>query len=713
MEMSDLVLKSTGFILKFLENLYKDKVTVTGVENIPGNPTLFVCNHFTRAETLILPYFIHKHTGKMARSLADKVVFVGALGDYLRKTGTLSTEDPNRNEIIVGDLLTGEHNWLIYPEGNMMKNKKVTRKGKRFQLHLKDKTRDLYTGSAVLALRAELLREDYFKNRNKTNLEKYFVDDNKIIRRDATCIVPISITYYPIRPYHSKIQEIAKKFVKKTSPRFEEEITMEGYILGNSDIHIHFEEPIYVDRAIAGSKFIRKATEILPAETRHDMAIKQYRHKLTTAFMEKIYSSITLNVDHIFALTLYHHPEQTIHIKELKVRIYDNIRELQKNPHIKMHPNLHVDAFKLIIGRNFEPWKSIMELAEAQGVIIGGSQVEYLQINRSALENEHEFHNIRLKNMLRVFVNEASIIPTVVDVVKENAQRSFAEIGEEIAEILHQKDVEIFEQDYKKYKSEHSKPPEIGRPFFLRAQIDGKPSKKGIVLCHGYKAAPEEIRQLAEYLNGHGYNVYGVRLDGHGTSPENMLTTSWIKWYDSYMRGYASLQSACDEVIFAGFSTGGLISLYAAAKNPSKCSAVISINAALKLQDIRMRIVKTVNFWNELVSKFGKKSKLEYIVDEPENPHINYSINYVKGVNQLQKLMEKTKENLPKIFSPTLIVQSPKDPIINPKSGKLIFEEIHSRKKELLQPEVTKHVIVRGDVETKVFSPILEFINKL
>ena len=55
-----------------------------------------------------------------------------------------------------------------------------------------------------------------------------------------------------------------------------------------------------------------------------------------------------------------------------------------------------------------------------------------------------------------------------------------------------------------------------GTPFLL----NGRKSAVGIVLVHGYLSCPEQMRPLAERLHDAGYNVYVVRLDGHGRAGE-------------------------------------------------------------------------------------------------------------------------------------------------------------------------------------------------
>ena len=82
----------------------------------------------------------------------------------------------------------------------------------------------------------------------------------------------------------------------------------------------------------------------------------------------------------------------------------------------------------------------------------------------------------------------------------------------------------MFEEDYKKYGiPNESKPKNIGRPFFLKSLFN----KYGVILVHGYLAAPEEIRVLARFPEQKG--IYRVRRPAQGPwdispgpGPENM-----------------------------------------------------------------------------------------------------------------------------------------------------------------------------------------------
>ena len=124
-----------------------------------------------------------------------------------------------------------------------------------------------------------------------------------------------------------------------------------------------------------------------------------------------------------------------------------------------------------------------------------------------------------------------------------------------------------------------------------------------------------------------------------------------------------------------------------------------------------MRFVKFVNFWNEVSDKFRGHGIKDFIEDEPENPQINYARNYIKGISELGKLMKRVKLILPEVYLPSLIIQAKNDPIVKSQSGKIIYQNIHSKRKILLEPEFDRHVIIRGVGSEKIFAEIAEFIG--
>ena len=706
------IFKSTGIVMKVLERVLHANFKVTGVENIPNTPILFVANHFTRSETFILPYLLHRCTGKKVRSLADSKIFVGALGKYLRSMGTISVSEPKRNNVIIRDLLTGEHDWLIYPEGVMLKNKHVIKK-KHYIIHTEKQTQRIYTGSAILALKTELLKKQFLTAQDEQDfsainkiINEYDLSKEQTLNPKPLHIVPISINFFPIRPGKNKIFSLAKRFIKNTSERIFEEIEIEGNILTNSEITVHFNSAINIYEYIRKErKFVHKIP-IISNQTKNNLILNFFRYRLTHKFMAEIYENIHINFDHIFAASLYFWSQNSISRNSLKNLIYINARDIKKLGIYHLHESIDDKLSRIFMSNNNIYYDSIIDLAITQNILIKNHDI--YEINHKKLNDPQKFHRDRLDNTLKIFVNELLKFDDIINIIKKNSRLTSTELDNKTFDILVRSDKKEYFHDYVKYfTQEESKSRKYGTPYFLEAD-----SKIGIILSHGYKSCPEEVKFLAEFLHKSGFNVYAVRLKGHGTAPLNLKDTNWEDWYDSFFRGYSILKQKCTHIVAAGFSTGGLLALLTAARKQHKISAVISINAALKLNDIRVNLVPTIHYWNEFLSLLhSKKGKKEFIIDTPENPDINYSKNYLKGVKELSDLMDICNKELGNINSPTLIIQGSDDPVVNPKSGKIIYDKISSQDKILLTPKFKNHVIIRPK-QLKLFQDIVAFINK-
>ena len=115
--MNKVAFLSTGLAVKFLYDVSKARVYLHNEDKIPSGSIIFSINHFTRVETLFMTHHIRKLTDTPVWSLADAGLFSGFLGDFLSKSGAVSTRDPDRDTMMVKSLLTGEANWIIFPEG--------------------------------------------------------------------------------------------------------------------------------------------------------------------------------------------------------------------------------------------------------------------------------------------------------------------------------------------------------------------------------------------------------------------------------------------------------------------------------------------------------------------------------------------------------------------------------------------------------------------
>lgn len=389
--------------------------------------------------------------------------------------------------------------------------------------------------------------------------------------------------------------------------------------------------------------------------------------------MQRVYLQMQIHFDHIFILSLVTMPTVKVCPSYLKTLIYKNAHSLRSLKDYNLHSELQNGLF-----------------------------------DRSLLEKEYPFHKVRVKNTLHVILNEIKSQENIVEMAKENSIYSENELREDNFNYLHQREWEYFEEEYQKYLHKAPAQDDKGAPIVLyEASYD-----VGVVLSHGYISSPKELRTLAEYLFVKGINVHVIRLRGHGTDPEALKEVRFEEWERDFERAFVAMRQVCDTVFIGGFSMGGLLALEHASQY--KADGVIAINSALKLHDLRVSyVVPTLHFFNEMIAHLHAEGIMEWIDNShSEQPEVNYPKHPLASVAQMELLMTKVESSLQNVTAPILIIQSDNDPIVKQESGKLIYDGISSKDKNLLILPREKHSILADEGCDEVFEAVLGFIEK-
>ncbi|NJD90004.1 MAG: alpha/beta fold hydrolase [Geobacter sp.] len=235
----------------------------------------------------------------------------------------------------------------------------------------------------------------------------------------------------------------------------------------------------------------------------------------------------------------------------------------------------------------------------------------------------------------------------------------------------------------------------------------------GVVLVHGFLAAPLELAGLAAYLHAKGLSVYLVRLRGHGTSPEDLAGRSSAEWVDSVDRGYALMSALCKRVVIGGFSFGGGLALDAAIRIDG-LAGVFAACPPLRLCSRSARMAPLLTVWNrvkDLAHLHGHKK--EFVDISPEHPHINYLRLPIQGMWELERFMKSLEERLSEVRIPALLLQSDGDPTVDPQGTAHIFEHLGSSDKTYRTFASKRHGILLGEGADQVYGEIGAFIDRL
>ena len=711
--------RTTGFAIKTLENLSKTRVYIHGEENIPTGSIIFVLNHFTRLETVLMPYHIFNITKVPVWSLASYELFKGAFGGYLDKVGAVSTKNPDRDHLIVKTLLTGEANWIIFPEGRMVKNKKIIEKG-QFMISWAGGKRPPHTGAATLALRTEFYRQRIRRlTENKGHAEAkrltdlFNIESIEPVMDRGTYIVPVNLTYYPIRAQENFLSNLAARLVDDLPDRFMEEIMTEGsMLLSGVDIDIRFGKPIQIFECLQCSAIdldISDQRQIdfddpIPSKS----AMRREALRLMTQYMGAIYNMTTVNHDHLFASILRFMRSKNIDEKDLRRRVFLAVSQTRKNPSVFFHHSMDDDQLHILTDDRFGKANDFISIALEKGIL--KKQGDQLIKDASKFSSPYDFHRSRIDNPIDVMANAVEPLTLLQRDIRRIAHRPGFWIKRNIVRQLMQQAVREYERDYKEFYIEgESKSIDVGMPFLVK----GGSKNLGIVLSHGYMAAPLEVKTMAAYLGSQGFWVYVPRLRGHGTSPDDLAIRSHDDWATSVEQGYAIMSCICKRVVVGGFSTGAGLALEMASRIKD-VAGVFAISAPLRLRDLSARFAPAVDMWNRLMDRAHRVGpKMEFVENKPENPHINYLRNPISGVKELEQLMDDLEPKLADIQIPALVVQSSGDPVVDPKGSRKIFELIGSSDKEYTLFNFDRHGILLGEGSEKVHKTIAEFISRL
>lgn len=234
--------------------------------------------------------------------------------------------------------------------------------------------------------------------------------------------------------------------------------------------------------------------------------------------------------------------------------------------------------------------------------------------------------------------------------------------------------------------------------YFRRGRI-------GCLLIHGFTSSPSEMLLLGEYLADMEYTVLGIRLEGHGTTPEDMMRTDHQHWYQDVVRGLQQIQRDCEQVFVVGLSMGGILALYLASEYNT--DGVVALSAPIFINNYKLRFLPIYRLFRTYEPKQRKTL--------PVDPRYNIAYDKVplRCVTSLLELISKTKKRLGKIKSPVLIVQSKVEHTVKPESAEYIFKNLTGvEDKKLFWLRGSGHVVILDKERNVVFEAIVEFLRK-
>lgn len=239
---------------------------------------------------------------------------------------------------------------------------------------------------------------------------------------------------------------------------------------------------------------------------------------------------------------------------------------------------------------------------------------------------------------------------------------------------------------------------EDAQPFFY----DG--NEVGVLVSHGFTGSTQSMAYLGKRFADEGFTVYGPRLTGHGTAPEEMATATYQDWVKDVETGLAKLKETCATIFVAGLSMGGTLTLYLAENHP-EIAGIMPINAAVKMDEFEQYYL-SLKDKEEFVDGIGSDIKAEGIEE------LAYTKTPVKAMGELVQLLKIVETDLSKIQTPTLILSSTVDHVVPPENSQMIYDQIQSDVKNIVRLEESYHVATLDNDKELIANECIRFIKE-
>jgi len=249
------------------------------------------------------------------------------------------------------------------------------------------------------------------------------------------------------------------------------------------------------------------------------------------------------------------------------------------------------------------------------------------------------------------------------------------------------------------------------RPFVLE-----KPaiSDRACLLLHGLGGGAYEMQLLGEYLHQQGLDVQGINYPGHDQPASKMPVSTWRQWYDHALETYQKLAQKYSSISVIGFSTGCPLGLYLAANNPVQQLVLLSPFMAIKHEWYYL-LRPEVYLFSIIGQMLDNLPRLRLPIRDKVMRQVAEEVVFFKtfnlpSVKSAIELINLVKPLLPQINVPTLIIQSPRDTVVDPDGARFIYQQLGSHTKKLYWLQESDHIILLDSEREDVFGQIAAFL---
>ncbi len=218
-----------------------------------------------------------------------------------------------------------------------------------------------------------------------------------------------------------------------------------------------------------------------------------------------------------------------------------------------------------------------------------------------------------------------------------------------------------------------------------------------ILLIHGINDSPACYREMADALAEKGFACRAMRLPGFAKPTEEYAAGNRDRWLKAIDDEVKQLRAEHDRVAIVAHSLGGALTIRYVRENPKSNDAIALLAPAVDVASDRSPVLPPrtwhnlagviLNFTTITQSPFGLDAKVANDKTYPyRSPFAPRSL-----FDETFHLIEENRDHAAQIQTPTLMLLSPDDRVIDSKAAEVYWQSIPAEPKRLEKIEDTGH----------------------
>ena len=227
----------------------------------------------------------------------------------------------------------------------------------------------------------------------------------------------------------------------------------------------------------------------------------------------------------------------------------------------------------------------------------------------------------------------------------------------------------------------------------------------GCLILHGYTGGPHEVEPLVDYLKKHtDWNLEVPTLPGHGEDLQLIdPDLSYETWLEAAEKSLISLKEMYDTVYIIGFSMGGMIGAYLAAKY--KVDKLVLIATARRFISIKQMLLDAGDLIRGVIKKDFNDHYM-YLWFKEKRGKVPFRANM-----EFIKLVKYTRAYLKELHIPVFIAQGQQDGVVPANTTYYLDKEIPTKNKEIVLFDEAKHQLCLGEDKDTLIHMVHQFLR--